>query len=149
MTGLCLFRKPDPGYFDGADAWRREPGGGVILINLIHVVDDLRNLCGEITRCRPGVPRRPRLPRRGYGRDPAALSPAARSARCHFRRRRTLELGADLGRGQGLPEDRRVLLPDRRHAGLLERAAPGFMEHEGDGWWTPIGRDRSTRSRIR
>ena len=29
-------------------AWRREPGGGVVLINLIHVVDDLRNLCGDI-----------------------------------------------------------------------------------------------------
>ena len=49
VTGLCLYRKPDHGYFDGANAWRREPGGGVILINLVHVVDDLRNICGEIT----------------------------------------------------------------------------------------------------
>ena len=74
VTGLCLYRKPDHGYFDGANAWRREPGGGVILINLVHVVDDLRNLCGEITEVQAAhLLRRPRLPRRGYGRDPAAL----------------------------------------------------------------------------
>jgi len=48
-TGLCLFRKPNQGYFDGPQSWRREPGGGVILINLIHVIDDMRNLCGDIT----------------------------------------------------------------------------------------------------
>lgn len=48
VNGLCWFRKPDEGYFDGAYSWRREPGGGVVLINLIHVIDDLRNLCGEI-----------------------------------------------------------------------------------------------------
>ncbi|MCP8939113.1 Gfo/Idh/MocA family oxidoreductase [Alsobacter sp. SYSU M60028] len=48
VHAMCLFKKPDRGYFEGAGAWRREPGGGVILINLIHIVDDLRNLCGEI-----------------------------------------------------------------------------------------------------
>ena len=46
-TGLCLLRKPD-NYFDGPTVWRREPGGGVVLINLIHVIDDMRNLCGDI-----------------------------------------------------------------------------------------------------
>lgn len=45
VNGLCWFLK-NPSYFDVA--WRREPGGGVVLINLIHVIDDLRNLCGEI-----------------------------------------------------------------------------------------------------
>jgi predicted dehydrogenase len=45
VNGLCWFLKPKA-YFDAA--WRREPGGGVVLINLIHVIDDLRNLCGEI-----------------------------------------------------------------------------------------------------
>jgi predicted dehydrogenase len=45
VNGLCWFLKPKE-YFD--TAWRREPGGGVVLINLIHVIDDLRNLCGDV-----------------------------------------------------------------------------------------------------
>jgi predicted dehydrogenase len=47
VNGLCWFLKPSH-YFEGAGVWRREPGGGVVLINLIHVIDDLRNLCGDI-----------------------------------------------------------------------------------------------------
>ena len=49
VMGSVLFYKADnEGYFDGAFAWRREPGGGPILINLIHEVDNLRALAGEI-----------------------------------------------------------------------------------------------------
>jgi predicted dehydrogenase len=45
VVGLWLLKKPD-NYFDVA--WRREPGGGPILINLVHDIDDLRFICGEI-----------------------------------------------------------------------------------------------------
>ncbi len=46
VTGLWLLKKPDD-YFEVA--WRREPGGGPLLINLIHDIDSLRFICGEIT----------------------------------------------------------------------------------------------------
>jgi predicted dehydrogenase len=45
VTAMCTWLKPDPYY---EVAWRREPGGGPILINLIHDVDLLRHLVGEI-----------------------------------------------------------------------------------------------------
>ena len=45
VSGMWLCRKDEP-YFD--QAWRREAGGGPILINLIHEIDCLRFLCGEI-----------------------------------------------------------------------------------------------------
>lgn len=45
VSGMWLCRKDDD-YFH--QAWRREAGGGPILINLIHEIDCLRFLCGDI-----------------------------------------------------------------------------------------------------
>jgi predicted dehydrogenase len=49
VVGTALFHKPDD-YFDVGDGWRREPGGGPILLNLIHEVNCLQSLVGDIVR---------------------------------------------------------------------------------------------------
>ena len=49
VIGSALFYKPDAdGYYDGPNAWRREPGGGPVLLNMIHEVGNLRAMVGEI-----------------------------------------------------------------------------------------------------
>jgi predicted dehydrogenase len=47
VMGSALFYKPDD-YFDVGGGWRRQPGGGPILLNLIHEVNNLLSLVGDI-----------------------------------------------------------------------------------------------------
>jgi predicted dehydrogenase len=47
VSGTALFYKPDD-YFDVGGGWRREPGGGPILLNLTHEVNNLLSLIGDI-----------------------------------------------------------------------------------------------------
>jgi predicted dehydrogenase len=49
VMGSAAFYKPDAdGYYEGPNAWRRQPGGGPILINMTHEVGNLRAMLGEI-----------------------------------------------------------------------------------------------------
>src|SRR6478736_5310393 len=48
VIGSAVFYKPDKGYFDPPYEWRRQPGGGPILINMVHEVGNLRAMVGEI-----------------------------------------------------------------------------------------------------
>lgn len=45
VQGMAWLYKPDE-YFE--TTWRRQPGAGPVFINLIHDIDLLRHLCGEI-----------------------------------------------------------------------------------------------------
>lgn len=49
VTGTAMFYKPDD-YYEVGGGWRRMPGGGPILLNLIHEVNNLLSLMGDIVR---------------------------------------------------------------------------------------------------
>ena len=47
VSGTALFYKPDD-YFEVGGGWRRQSGGGPILLNLTHEVNNLLSLLGDI-----------------------------------------------------------------------------------------------------
>ena len=49
VVGTALFYKPDS-YFEVGGGWRRQPGGGPILLNLTHEVNNLLSLVGDVVR---------------------------------------------------------------------------------------------------
>jgi len=49
VTVLWSLYKPKD-YFKGPFTWRAQPGGGPIRINLIHEIDNIRYICGDVTR---------------------------------------------------------------------------------------------------
>jgi predicted dehydrogenase len=49
VNGTALFYKPDE-YFDVGGGWRRMAGGGPILVNLTHEVNNVLSLVGDIVR---------------------------------------------------------------------------------------------------
>lgn len=68
VHAICWFYKPDS-YFDAAP-WRKRPGAGPISVNLVHDVDLLRHLCGEIV----GVQAQAAAAARGYDNEDVAAA---------------------------------------------------------------------------
>ena len=66
VQATCWFYKPDA-YFDVAD-WRKNPGAGPVSVNLVHDIDLIRYLCGEIRSVRASA----RPSARGYENEDVA-----------------------------------------------------------------------------
>lgn len=68
VQATCWFYKPDP-YFEEA-SWRKQQGAGPISVNLVHDVDLIRHLCGEVTTVRAVAA----LSRRGFENEDVAAA---------------------------------------------------------------------------
>ena len=138
-TGLCLFRKPQA-YFEGLGAWRRGPGGGVVLINLVHVIDDMRNLCGEVAAVQAVTSSAVR----GFAvEDTAAIllhfaSGALGTLTASDAAASPWSWEMTSGEDKAFPRtDQSCYLVAGTH-GSLSVPRLDTWRHGGDGWWTPL-----------
>jgi predicted dehydrogenase len=145
VTGLCLFRKPDQGYFDGVGSWRSQPGGGVVLINLIHVIDDLRTIVGDIT----AVQAADSNAARGFPvEDTAAMilrfaSGALGTLTISDAAAAPWSWELTSGENKAYPHTDQFCYLVAGTEGSLTVPRLDVWGHEGDGWWTPIRSERS------
>ncbi len=143
LSGFCLFRKPAD-YFEGANAWRGEAGAGVMLINLVHGIDDMRNIGGDIV----GVQAAASNAMRGLPVDDTAV------VLLHF-------AGGALGtltisdaaaapwswemtsaENPAFPKTGEFCYLVAGTAGSLTVPTLDVWGHNGEGWLTPIGKER-------
>ncbi len=68
VQATCWFYKPD--HYFAAAPWRTKPGAGPISVNLVHDVDLLRHLCGEVVT----VQARATPSRRGHANEDLAAA---------------------------------------------------------------------------
>jgi predicted dehydrogenase len=147
VTGLCLFQKPNQGYFDGPGAWRSQPGGGVVLINLIHVIDDLRNICGDVVSVQAAESNAAR----GFPvEDTAAMilrfaSGALGTLVISDAAAAPWSWELTSGENKAYPQTDEFCYLVAGTKGSLSVPRLDVWTHEGDGWWTPI---RSARSIV-
>jgi len=144
VNGLCWFRKPND-YFEGKNAWRREPGGGVVLINLIHMIDDLRNLCGDVV----SVQASESIAARGFSvEDTAAMilrfvNGALGTLTISDAAAAPWSWELTSGENKTYPQTDQFCYMVAGTEGSVTVPRLEFWSHSGDGWWTPIRSDRT------
>jgi predicted dehydrogenase len=145
INGMCLFLKPSKDYFEGKNAWRREPGGGVVLINLIHAIDDLRNICGDIVAVQAAESNAAR----GFVvEDTAAMilhfaSGALGTLTISDAANAPWSWELTSGENKAYPHTDQFCYLVSGMEGSLTIPRLDVWRHEGDGWWTPMNTKRS------